>query len=174
MLGIADQPEVGVVFRLHADALRTCKAFKSGARAFLAEIARNGAREFLYRHRGTPQPEARRDRREIGRHKGVGLQALYRRRLPPQRETDVEKDIQQKTPGDPVHQWRQVEAEQMLWPQDDEACRPTSENALPDHADIGQGWEKKGIAPHQKTGGHASDGSGRCRATPQESAEESA
>src|SRR4029453_12118497 len=110
MLGIANQSEVGIVFRLHADALRACKAFKSGARAFLAKIPRTGAGEFLYRHRGTPQPEARRDRREIGRHKSVGLQALYRRRLPPQRETNVEKDIKQKAPGDPVHQWRQIEA----------------------------------------------------------------
>src|SRR5262245_66403813 len=151
MLGIANQPEVGVVFRLHADALRARKAFKGGARAFLAKIPRNGAREFLYRHRGSPQTEAWCDRCEIGRHKGVGLQALYRRRLPPQRETDVENDIQQKTPSDPVHQRRQIESEQVLWPQYAEACRPMGEDALPDYADVGQGWEKKGIAPHQKT-----------------------
>src|SRR5262245_50123674 len=172
MLGIANQPEVGVVFGLHVDALRARKAFKGRASAFLTKIARNGAREFLYCHRGTPQTEARRDRREIGRHKGVGLQALYRRRLPPQRETDVEKDIQQKTPSDPVHQRRQIESEQVLWPQHAETRRPVGEDALPDYADVGQGWEKKGIAPHQKTGSHASDGSGRSRATPQEAAEE--
>ena len=68
MFGMAHQPEIGLVLGLEADAVRGGKALEGAARALLAEIARDRGGQFLDRHRGAPEPEARRDRRQIGRH----------------------------------------------------------------------------------------------------------
>ncbi len=90
VLGIAHQPEIGLVLGFEADAVRAGEAFERGAGALLAEIARDRGGEFLHRHRRAPEPEARRDRRQIRRHKDVGLHPLDRRRRAAQREADIE------------------------------------------------------------------------------------
>ena len=72
VLGIAHQLEIGLVLGLEADAAAcAAKLSNDGARALLAEIARDRRGQFLDRHRGAPEPEARRDRREIRRHEQV-------------------------------------------------------------------------------------------------------
>ena len=123
VLGIAHQPEIGLVLGLEADAVRAGEAFERGARALLAEIARDRGGEFLHRHRGAPEPEARRDRRQIRRHEDVGLQPLDRRGRAAQGEADIAQEIDRQAPDHAVHQRRQIEPEQVLRPQRGEIPR---------------------------------------------------
>ena len=57
MLGVAQQLEIRLGLRLEADAPRGGEALERGARALLAEIARDGRGQFLDRHRRAPQPK---------------------------------------------------------------------------------------------------------------------
>ena len=171
MLGMAQQPEIGLVLRIDRDALAGGDALERRARALLAEIARDRLRQLLHRHRGAPEPEARRDRRQLARHEQVGLQALDRRGRPPQREADVADQIEHQAPDHAVHQRRQVEPEQMLRAQDREAERPLGQDALADDADVGQRRQQQRIGPHQNAGGHAGNGAGGGGAPPDQAAE---
>ena len=138
MLGIAHQPEIGLVLGLEADAVRAGEAFEGVARALLAEVARDRGGEFLHRHRGAPEPEAGRDRREIRRHEDIGLQAFDRRGLVTQGEADIAQEIDREAPDHAVHQRRQLQPEQMLRAQHRQSPRPVGEDVLADDADVGE------------------------------------
>ena len=110
MLGIAHQAEIGFLLRLEADALAGGEAFEGRARALFAEIARHRRGQLLHRHRGAPQPEARRHRRQLRRHEQIGLQPLDRRRLAAQREADKAQDVDDQAEQHAVHQRRKARA----------------------------------------------------------------
>jgi hypothetical protein len=128
-------------------------------------------REFLDGYRRAPQPEARRDRREIRRHKGVGLQPLDRRRQPAQRESGIAQAIDGQAPDHAVHQRRQIQAEQMLRPQHVQAKGAVDQDALTDKTDIGERRQQQRIGPHGNAGAHAGDGAGGGAAPPVQAAE---
>ena len=171
MFGMPHQAEVGLVLGLHADAMRLGESLQCAARAFLAEIARHRSDEFLDRDRRPPQPEARRHRRQVGRHEGIGLHAFDRRRLVPQREADIAEDVDAQTPHHAMHQRRQAQAEHMLRPQHGDAPRPVGENGLADETDVGEGRQQQRIGPDGDAGDHAGNGAGGGGAPPEQAAE---
>ena len=105
------------------------EAFERRAGALLAEIAGDRRGQLLDGHGRTPQPEARRHRRQTRRHEQVGLHPLDRARRAPGREADVGEDVEREAPHHAVDQRRQVEPEQVLRPQPVEAPRAGGEEA---------------------------------------------
>ena len=149
------------------------EALEGDARALLAEIARDRRRQFLDRHRGAPEPEARRDRRKLGGHEQVGLQPLDRRRRAPQREADIGEDVDGEAPHHAMHQRRQVEPEQLLRPQQRRCpTGPCGEDVVADEAEVGEARQQQRIGPDQDAGDHAGHGAARGAAPPDQAAEE--
>ena len=171
VLGVAHQAEIGLVLGIEADAVGGGEAFEGRARALLAEIARDRRGQFFHRHRGAPEPEARRDRRQIRRHEDVGLQPLDRRGRAPQRHADIGDDVDGQAPDHAVHQRRQIEAEQMLRPQRGDGPWPVGEDVLADEADIGKARQQQRIGPDRDAAGHAGDGAAGGAAAPDQTAE---
>src|SRR5262249_2843007 len=80
MLGIAQEGEVRFRLRIDADAARQRVALEGAACTLLAEVARPGRGQFLDCYRGAPEPETRRDRREVRRNEQISLQSFDRTR----------------------------------------------------------------------------------------------
>ncbi len=171
MLGMTHQPEIGLVIGFEADAVRAGEAFERAARAFLAEIARDRAGKLLHRHRGAPEPEARRDRRQVRRHKNIGLQPLDRRGRAPHGKADVTQEIERQAPDHAVHQRRQLEPEQVLRAQHRQSPRPVGEDVLAEDADVGESRQQQRIGPHDYADAHAGDGAAGGGVPPDQSAE---
>ena len=127
--------------------------------------------QFLDRHRGTPEPEARRDRRQIGRHEDVGLQPLDRRWRAAQRDADIAETLMRQAPDHAMHQRRHIEAEQILRPQRGEVPRPVGEDVLADDADVGEARQQQRIGPDHDAANHAGDGAAGGAAPPDQAAE---
>ena len=172
MLAVAHQPEVGFLVGLQADAVGGGETLDRRTGALFAEIARHRGGEFLHRHRRAPEPEARRNRREIRRHEQIGLQPLDRGRFAAQRNAGVASAIDEQAPDHAVHQRRQIEPEQMLRAQESQPPRPVGKDVLADETDIGKARQQQRIAPDQDAGGHAGDGAAGGGAPPEQSAEE--
>ena len=168
---IAHQAEIGFFLRLEADAVGGGETFEGALGALLAEIARHRAGQFLHRHRGAPEPEARRHRRQIRRHENIGLQPFDRRGRAAQREADIANQIERQAPDHAVHQRRDFQPEQMLRAQHRQAPRPVGEDALADHADVGESRQQQRIGPDQDAGAHAGDGAVGGGAPPEQPAE---
>ena len=143
------------------------EALERGAGALLAEIARDRRGQFLDRHRRAPQPEARRHRRQAGRHEHVGLHPLDGGRRAPRREGDGGDDVEREAPHHAVDQRRQVDAEQMLRPQQVDAPRPGGEEAR-----IGEGRQQQRVGPGQDADRHPGDGAAGGGVAPDQADEE--
>ena len=124
MLGMAQQLEIGRRRGVELDAACQRKVLEGLLRARRSEILPDGDEQVVDGDRGAPHPEVRRDRRQLRRHEGVGLQPLDRSRLARQREADISQDVEREAPHHAVDQRRQVGAEQRLRPQRLDAERP--------------------------------------------------
>ena len=173
MLGITQQLEVRLRLRIDADAARQGIAVERGPGTLFAEIAGDGRGQFLDRHRGTPQPEGRRNRREIGGNEQVGLHPLDRRRLAPEGKHHIGQDVEREAPDHAVRERRQIEPEQRLWAQHGDAPRTLRQQALGDDAGIRHVRQEQRIGPGQDSDRHSRDRSARGGAPPDQSAEES-
>ena len=141
--------------------LEAAKLARRLARALFAEIAGDGGDQFLDRHRGAPQPKARRHRRERCRHERSACMRSIALGRPGQRAADKQRDIGKQAEHHAVHQRRQVEPEQSLRAQPRDTERAVAHDVLADHAGVGNARQKQRIGPHQNAGGHAGNGAER-------------
>ena len=93
MLGIAQEMEIRLLFGIEADPAAQGKARERRIGALLAKIARDSSGQFLNCDGGSPQPEARRHRREFGRYKQVRLQPFDRVFVGEAKKSSLEKCI---------------------------------------------------------------------------------
>ena len=147
-------------------------AVERGAGALLAEIARDRGGQFLDRHRGTPQPEARRDRRKVGRHEQVGLQPFDRSRLASERKRHIGEHVErrlQTTPCASGGRSRPSSACGRSHAMPHGPCVSTLCPTMPASAKLGS---KQRIGPGQDADRHAGHRAARGRAPPDQPAEE--
>ena len=89
MLGVAQELEVRLALGINADTAAQSIAIEGTACTLLAKVARHGRGQLLESDGGAPQPEARRDRRQVGGNEQVGLQSFDRSRRAAQRENHI-------------------------------------------------------------------------------------
>src|SRR5215510_5391212 len=124
MLSIAQELEVRLRLRIDADAARQRVAVEGAACTLLAEVARHGRGQFLDCYRGAPEPETRRDRREVRRNEQISLQSFDRTRSASKREHHVGENVERKTPEHALRERRQIESDQCLRAQQRYSPRP--------------------------------------------------
>ena len=131
------------------------------AGALLAEIARDRGGEFLDRHRRAPEPEARRDRRQVRGHEDVGLQPLDRRgRAPAARSRHSRARLSGKATSTPCTSGAD-RARAGLRPQAAMPQGPSVTMPCADQAGIGEARQQQRIGPDEDAGGHAGDRAAR-------------
>ena len=69
VLGVTDEAEIGVVLEFEADALRSGEGLEGRTCPLLTKVARDRRCQLLDRHGRAPEPEARRNRRQVRRNK---------------------------------------------------------------------------------------------------------
>ena len=173
MLGVTQQLKVRLHLRIDADATRQGIAVERGPGSLFAEIAGDGGGQLLDRHRGAPQPEGRRNRREVGGNEQVGLHPLDRRWLAPEGKHHISQNVEREAPHHAVRERRQIEPEQRLRAQHHNAPRTLRQQALGDDAGIRHVRQQQRIGPGQDSDRHPRHGSARGSAPPDQPAEES-